>query len=97
MTLAAVSELKASLSEYLRRVKAGEDVVVTDRGRPIARLSPISVASQGDDQRLDALERSGVVRRGAGPVPDWLWAERPLAQDPTGSVGAALLDERDQR
>ncbi len=40
-----VRELKAKLSEYLDRVGAGEVVVVTDRGRPVARLVPYSSAS----------------------------------------------------
>lgn len=35
MKKASVSELKASLSEYLARVKKGEEVVVTDRDRPV--------------------------------------------------------------
>lgn len=35
-----VRELKAKLSEYLGRVAEGEDVVVTDRGTPVARLVP---------------------------------------------------------
>jgi len=33
MKSAAISKLKASLSEYLDRVKAGEEVIVTERGR----------------------------------------------------------------
>ena len=36
-----VRQLKAELSAQLRRVEAGESLVVTDRGRPIATLSPI--------------------------------------------------------
>jgi len=35
-----VRELKASLSEHLRRVANGESIVVTDRGRAVARLVP---------------------------------------------------------
>jgi prevent-host-death family protein len=35
-----VRELKAQLSEYLRRVKAGETVIITERGRPIGRIVP---------------------------------------------------------
>ena len=42
MTTATVSKLKASLSEYLRRVKAGEEVLVSERGRPIAKLVPVT-------------------------------------------------------
>ncbi|PYN64673.1 MAG: type II toxin-antitoxin system prevent-host-death family antitoxin, partial [Candidatus Rokuibacteriota bacterium] len=40
MTSAAVAKLKASLSEYLARVKAGEEVIVTERGKPIAKIVP---------------------------------------------------------
>ena len=38
-----VRELKQSLSSYLRRVRHGESIVVTDRGKPIARISPVSL------------------------------------------------------
>jgi prevent-host-death family protein len=41
MKTAAVSALKASLSEYLAGVKAGEEIIVTDRGKPIAKLMPL--------------------------------------------------------
>jgi len=40
MKTAAVSKLKAGLSEYLARVKAGEEVIVTERGKPIAKIVP---------------------------------------------------------
>lgn len=36
-------QLKASLSRYLGRVKAGETIVVTDRGRPVARIVPVGI------------------------------------------------------
>ena len=97
MTLAPVSELKASLSEYLRRVKAGEEVLVTERGLPVARICPIQPCELDDEQRLAALERDGILRRPRGTIPDWVWAERPVAKDPTAGVRAALLEERDAR
>lgn len=40
-----IRELKARLSEYVERVAAGDDVVVTDRGRPVARLVPFAQES----------------------------------------------------
>jgi prevent-host-death family protein len=43
-----VRELKARLSEYLGKVAAGEIVVVTDRGRPVARLVAIEAQSAVD-------------------------------------------------
>jgi prevent-host-death family protein len=47
-----VRDLKARLSEYLGRVAAGEDVVVTDRGRPVARLVPF-VADSAVERGID--------------------------------------------
>ena len=43
-----VRELNAKLSEYLAVAAAGEDIVVTDRGRPVARLVPFGNASAVD-------------------------------------------------
>ena len=40
-----IAELKALLSETLARVKAGEEIAVTEEDRPIARLTPWAAAS----------------------------------------------------
>lgn len=39
-----IAELKDKLSEHLRSVEAGEEVIVTDRNRPIARIIPVQPA-----------------------------------------------------
>jgi prevent-host-death family protein len=39
-----IAELKDKLSEHLRAVQAGEEVIVTDRNRPIARIVPVESA-----------------------------------------------------
>ena len=54
MTTIGVRELRQRASEFLRRVEAGETIEVTDRGRPVALLSPIGEASA-----LQRLRRSG--------------------------------------
>jgi len=94
MKSARVSELKASLSRYLARVKRGEEVVVTERGRPIAKLVPVSADALGDDPRLSALERAGVIRRGAQPLPANFW-RRSRPADPDAQALAFLIAERD--
>lgn len=53
-----IRDLKNNLSRYLDQVQGGSEVIVTDRGRPIARLSPL--AHPGD--RLATLIASGAVR-----------------------------------
>jgi prevent-host-death family protein len=49
MTEVGVRELRNSLSRWLDRVKQGEEIVVTERGRPVARLSPASAGFALDD------------------------------------------------
>jgi prevent-host-death family protein len=89
-----VSELKAQLSRYLARVRGGEEVVVTDRGRPVARLVPIAEGNIPDAARLAALERAGLARPGRGRLPPDFW-RRPRPRDVQGKGPQALLEERD--
>ena len=42
MTKVGVRELRNNLSKYLERVRGGEEVIVTDRGRPVARVLRVS-------------------------------------------------------
>lgn len=69
---AAVADLKAHLSRYLRRVKAGEEVVITERNVPIARLVPLTGAQKEGDY-LRTLEARGIARRGTGTLPKGFW------------------------
>jgi prevent-host-death family protein len=55
-----VRELHDRLSEYLERVEGGGEIVVTRRGRPVARLSGLG------ERPLDALARRGLVRMPEG-------------------------------
>ena len=92
MYTAAVSEIKASLSEYLGKVKAGEDVLITERGRPIARIVPLNREKQVVGQ-LEHLEKRGLVKIGCGGLPDDFWNIcRPL--DSAAAGLASLLEER---
>lgn len=42
MELVGIRELKAHLSDYIRRARVGESVVITDRGVQVAELRPLS-------------------------------------------------------
>jgi prevent-host-death family protein len=61
-TEVGVRELHDRLSEYLERVEGGKEVVVTRRGKPIARLIGV-----GGEEPLAELERRGLVRHPAKP------------------------------
>jgi prevent-host-death family protein len=93
MKTATVSNLKASLSEYLRQVKAGEEVLVTERGRPIAKLSP-PVRKDTLPQHLIEMEKQGRVKLGSGVLPKTSGIFRD-PKTPRGSVLKSLLEERE--
>lgn len=65
MTRIGIRELRQRASDYLRRVEAGETIEVTDRGRPIALLTPIPAASP-----LELLRATGDIESGSGTIDD---------------------------
>ena len=92
MKTAAVSELKARLSEYLTHVKSGIEVLITDRGKPVARLVPIS-RSKDIKESLSRMEKQGLIRLGTGKLPKDFW-KMPRPDDHGDLVLKALLEER---
>lgn len=87
-----VGRLKARLSEYLARARAGEEVVITSRGTPIARLAPLEGADAVEGH-LARLVRAGVVREPRAALsPSFFDAARPT--DPGGRSLEAILEER---
>lgn len=57
-TKAGIRELKAQLSAYLRQVKAGGTVIITDRGKPIGRIVPMT---QPMEAQLESLQQAGLI------------------------------------
>jgi prevent-host-death family protein len=94
MLKASVSELKASASEYLKLVKGGEEVLLTDRGNPIAKIIPLRTSELAADLRIAQLELAGLAKVGKGKLPLDFWSI-PRHLDKKGAVLAALLAERE--
>ena len=91
MEKATISELKNRLSAYLKKVRAGNTILILDRDQPVARLERVAAGEQAYD-RLARLERSGLLRRAVRPVnPKALREPAPSARE---SVVAALVEER---
>lgn len=94
MKAVGIKELKARLSEYLRQVRAGETILVTDREEVVAELGPVRrKASRPDslEATLEALAEAGELTRASLSRSGWRWQPRPLGLPP-GTV-SALLDE----
>jgi prevent-host-death family protein len=58
-----VRELKARLGSYLRQVRRGRTIVVTDRGEPVAELRPIALPTSGAGAEIDRLVVLGHLTR----------------------------------
>lgn len=98
MRSVSVSKLKAELSAYLAMVKAGEEVLVTDRQKPVAKLVPLPPATD-HWARLQEMERQGIVRLPKQrPTREWWEAfdKLPMPDDPDGLALKALIADRDE-
>lgn len=99
MKTVGVRDLKNKLSEYLRRVRLGEGVLVTDRGQVVAELLPPG-QGQGDPSvpaGLQALARRGILTLGAPAGADLYPAMRRKQGERRQSVAQLLDEERGTR
>ncbi len=64
-------DLKNRLSHYLRQVRAGEIIRVTDRGTVVAEIRPVSASQEHDSEHLHALAARGLVSVGSEPTGDF--------------------------
>lgn len=88
MAAVGIRQLRNQLSRYLRLVRAGERVVVTERGLPVAVISSPSVARA--DRHVETLLREGIARWGGGKPRG---SRRP-ARVSGSSVAQAVIEGR---
>lgn len=71
MTKVGSRELKNRMGKYLREVKAGRSVLITERGEHIGTIHPKPRTEKEEtfDALLDQLEKQGLIRRGRGKLP----------------------------
>ena len=87
-----IADLRNRLTHYLREVRAGEELIVRDRQRPIAKIIPFTVDEADADEA--ALIAGGLMRRGSGALPPSFWtARRPRVA--WRDAAAAVRADRD--
>jgi prevent-host-death family protein len=88
-----ITDLRNRLTQYLQEVRAGEEIVVRDRQRPIAKIVPFTV--DDDDADDAALVAAGLMRKGSGALPPSFWKTRRPRVTRQAAV-AAVSTDRDQ-
>ena len=83
----AVSDLRANLSEWLKRAREGNEIVITERGVPVARIVGIEASAL-----LDRLTAEGVIGRPAAPAR--LPADRQTRPRPRRPVAPLVGEQR---
>ena len=80
-----ISSLKARLSAYLQSVRAGEEVLVCDRNKPVARIVPCCVSDFGDEEQR--LVTRGVLTPPLKRRPSGAWPQPP------GNVSDEVMEQ----
>jgi prevent-host-death family protein len=88
-TTVGIRELKSRLSHYLRQVKGGATLLITDRGRPIGRIVPAGLPLE---DRLQTMVEAGLVAWSGRSLP----STRPVATiQGQQTVADLLLEDRE--
>ena len=84
-------EANQNFSKAIKAVKAGQEVVLTERGKPIATIKPLKMMQNGDAV-VRRLEAAGLLRPAQKTSPVPAWSPRPLKGNP---LSRTLREERD--
>ncbi len=84
-----IRELKANMSRCMKKVKAGESLVITDRNKEIAVISPVSDI-KSDVEKICQLIRNGAAKWSGGK-PEGM-PERIVSKGKT--VSSAVVEDR---
>ena len=86
-------ELKTRLGTYIRQVRNGRTIIVTERGEPVAELRPLGRSMKGEAKKLEDLIALGVVSR-ASMDPLASFTPIRVAGRP---VSEAIVEDREDR
>lgn len=96
MKTATITEAKNRLSALIDRVRAGETILILDRGTAVARIEPVATLAD-QTGRIARLERTGTLKSGtAMPTLDLL-EDPPALRQGTSAVGTLLEERRSGR
>lgn len=89
-----IADLKNNLSAHLERVRAGEELLVKDRNRPIARLVPLAAGENVDAEEME-MAAAGLIRLPTSDLPASFW-KMPAPGVSLEDAVSAVISERDE-
>jgi prevent-host-death family protein len=94
MVVATITEAKNRLSALIDQARAGESILIVDRGTPVARLESAVSGAPDAEGRIARLQRTGAIRSARKPPASELVSTKPPSPLKGASAVAALLEER---
>lgn len=89
-----IAELKNRLSAYLDEVRRGEEILIRDRQKPIAKLVPLSSTEDLNAEEME-LGAAGLLRLPQHALPDTFWSMPGPAVSLETAVSAVLADRNE--
>ena len=87
METVGIRELRQNASQVVARVAAGEVITITDRGRPVAQMSPLANSS------IERLRERGLITPATRSFEEYCASTKPTAGPPLSPVLQQLRDE----
>lgn len=94
MQIVNITDLKHNLSAWLKRVRNGEELIVEDHNRLVARVLPLSLGNDFDDDE-ESLIADGLMRLPIGEKSD-AFLNYPAPKVSLNSIRISLRAERDE-
>ncbi len=85
-----IREARINLSKLIRDVRGGMEIIITDRGKPVARLVPAQGQDLSLEERIKNYESCGLIESCAPP----LKAVKAPIELPKGYVQSCLREEQ---
>jgi prevent-host-death family protein len=91
-TSVGIRDAKIHLSRYLKLVQKGEEVIITDHGRPVGKIVPMTSRDLALRERIDRLVEQGIIEPLSG---ERLATIPPPIPVPKGVAQRMLQEDRD--
>ncbi len=89
VNVAGIKEIKNNLSRYLAKVKSGEEILITERGKPVARIIKENEGNRSTRAALSSLIQKGLITLPAQSLP----RDNPLPIKVSGKPASEMVIE----